>query len=273
MKEFPNCLEITAASFVDLGLRYGLLAGVAWLLCYVLFKRRWFHRKIISRFPSSPEVRREIHHSTLSLFIFSLSGAVTVQIAQAGWTQLYLRIDQHGWTWFWLSIGATIILHDTWFYWTHRLMHWKRLFSAHRIHHLSHNPSPWGAYAFGPVEAFVHAAIFPIAALVMPLHPFAFAVFMLWQITYNVLGHAGYEFYPRWLMDSWLGRILNTPTNHIMHHEKMQGNYGLYFNIWDRLMETNHRDYEARFREVTSRPQQSLRPTATNAQPVEEFTA
>ena len=54
-------------------------------------------------------------------------------------------------------------------------------------------------------------------------------------------------------MDSWVKYISNTPTNHIMHHEKMRGNYGLYFSFWDRVMGTNHADYEARFREVTSR--------------------
>ena len=85
------------------------------------------------------------------------------------------------------------------------------------------------------------------------MHPLAFFIFMSWQITFNVVGHAGYEIYPRWLMDTWLGKILNTPTNHAMHHEFMRGNYGLYFNIWDRLMGTNHRDYERRFREVTNR--------------------
>ena len=255
MKHFPTFIEVTAGSFIDLGIRYAFLAGLLWLLCYVVFKRRWFHRKIIARFPSSPEVRREISYSLLALLIFGLSGAVTVEFARHGWTQLYWRIDAHGWTWFWLSIGATILLHDTWFYWTHRLMHRKRLFPYfHRVHHLSHNPSPWAAYAFDPLESVVHAAIFPLAATVMPLHPFAFAIFMFWQITYNVLGHAGYEIHPRWLMDTWLGRVLNTPTNHIMHHEKMRGNYGLYFNVWDRLMGTNHKDYEQRFREVTSRP-------------------
>ena len=46
---------------------------------------------------------------------------------------------------------------------------------------------------------------------------------------------------------------MNTPTNHIMHHEHFRGNYGLYFNVWDRLMGTNHERYEERFREVTSR--------------------
>ena len=71
-----------------------------------------------------------------------------------------------------------------------------------------------------------------------------------------VLGHTGYECFPPWLMDSWLGKLLNTPTNHVQHHEKLRCNYGLYLNLWDRLMGTNHRDYESRFREVTTRAAQ-----------------
>ena len=103
-------------------------------------------------------------------------------------------------------------------------------------------------------EAVVEAGIFPLAVMVMPIHPAAFGLVMLWQIVFNVAGHTGYEFHPRWLMNTPLRFILNTPTNHVMHHEKMRGNYGLYFNFWDRLMGTNHPDYETRFREVTSRP-------------------
>jgi Delta7-sterol 5-desaturase len=70
---------------------------------------------------------------------------------------------------------------------------------------------------------------------------------------FNVVGHMGYEYNARWFMKTPLRLILNTPTNHVMHHEKMRGNYGLYFNFWDRLMGTNHSDYERRFAEVTSR--------------------
>lgn len=133
-------------------------------------------------------------------------------------------------------------------------MHHRRLFPFfHRVHHLSKNPSPWAAYAFAPAEAVVEAGIFPVVALAMPIHPAAFGLFMLWQITFNVAGHTGFEFHPRWLMSTPLRFILNTPTNHVMHHEKMRGNYGLYFNVWDRIMGTNHTDYESRFREVTSR--------------------
>ena len=147
-----------------------------------------------------------------------------------------------------------IVLHDAWFYWTHRLMHHPRVFRhCHRTHHLSMNPTPWAAFAFHPVEAAVQAAIFPLAVTLMPMHPLAFGTFMAWQMFFNVLGHTGYEITPRGFMDSWLRFIINTPTNHTMHHEKMRGNFGLYFNFWDRLMRTNHDDYEQRFREVTAR--------------------
>ncbi|MHA3771019.1 sterol desaturase family protein [Verrucomicrobiota bacterium sgz303538] len=254
LKRLPNFFELTAGMTVSLAIRYALFAGGAWLLCYVFFKRRWIHRKIIARFPDSSEVRREIAYSAISVVIFATMGSATLYAARQGWTQLYWRIDKYGWSWFWLSIGAAVLLHDTYFYWTHRLMHHRRLFRYfHRVHHLSHNPTPWAAYAFDPLEAVVQAAIFPLAVIVMPMHPFAFAVFMLWQISFNIIGHAGYEHNRRTFMDSWLKHILNTPTNHIMHHEKMRGNYGLYFAFWDRLMGTNHEDYEARFREVTSR--------------------
>jgi sterol desaturase/sphingolipid hydroxylase (fatty acid hydroxylase superfamily) len=253
--ESLNFLRLSTFTTVEVGVRYFLFAGIAWLLAYVLFPRRWFHRKIIARLPQSADVRREIGYSVLTLFIFGLMGAGTIYASKQGWTQMYWQPAERGWAWFWGSVACGIVLHDTYFYWTHRLMHHPRLFGPfHRVHHLSTNPSPWAAYSFAPLEAVVEAGIFPVTVCVMPIHPLAFGIVMLWQITFNVLGHTGYEFHPRWLMDSWLGKVLNTPTNHVQHHEKLKGNYGLYFNVWDRLMGTNHPDYENRFREVTSRP-------------------
>ncbi|TLD68215.1 sterol desaturase family protein [Phragmitibacter flavus] len=245
-----NWLQSTTA----LGIRYALFAGSAWLLGYVLFKNRWLHRKVIPAFPASKNVRREMLYSVRTVIIFGLVGALTLFAVRQGWTQMYKNISDYGNLWFALSIILGILLHDAYFYWTHRLMHHRRLFKIfHRGHHLSTNPIPWAAYAFDPLEALVHAMIFPIIAFAFPIHPVAFGLIMLWQITFNVVGHTGYEFHPRWLMDSWLGKFMNTPTNHAMHHETMRGNFGLYFNLWDRLMGTNHQDYETRFREVTQR--------------------
>ena len=247
-------LKLTSHTAIAVGIRYMLFAGIAWLLGYVFFRKQWQGRKINPQLPKSPEVWREIRYSVLTLFVFGLVGAATIVAAGHGWTRLYYKVDQRGWPWFWLSIACAVLLHDTYFYWTHRLMHHRRLFRFfHRVHHLSHNPSPWASYAFSPPEAFVEAGILPLAVMLIPMHPLAFVAFMGWQIVFNVLGHTGYEIHPRWLMDSRLKWLINTPTNHVMHHETMRGNYGLYFNVWDRLMKTNHHDYERRFREVTSR--------------------
>jgi sterol desaturase/sphingolipid hydroxylase (fatty acid hydroxylase superfamily) len=38
-----------------------------------------------------------------------------------------------------------------------------------------------------------------------------------------------------------------------MHHRLVKCNYGLYFNIWDRLMGTNHPDYEKSFDQIVEK--------------------
>jgi sterol desaturase/sphingolipid hydroxylase (fatty acid hydroxylase superfamily) len=45
-------------------------------------------------------------------------------------------------------------------------------------------------------------------------------------------------------------------THHALHHEKFRANFGLYFNVWDRLMGSNHLDYERRFDSATGDPLQ-----------------
>lgn len=253
MQNFSDIALFSGITLVT-ALRYALFAGTAWLLAYVWLRRRWFHRKVVRAIPDSRDVRREILHSLRTIAIFGIVGVVTVWAVRRGWTQLYHDIHSRSWSWFLASIGLTILLHDTWFYWTHRLMHHRRLFRLfHRTHHLSTNPTPWAAFAFSPVEAVVQAAIFPLAVTLIPIHPLAFGAFMVWQMLFNVVGHTGYEFHPARFIRSPLRFILNTPTNHAMHHEKPRGNYGLYFNFWDRVMHTNHADYESRFAEVTTR--------------------
>jgi sterol desaturase/sphingolipid hydroxylase (fatty acid hydroxylase superfamily) len=243
--------------------RYFIFAGLAWLLGYVVLKRRWVHRKIIERMPTMTDMRRELLYSVSSILIFGLVGALTILLASRGGTLMYWDAGAYGWPWFFISIGIAIFLHDTYFYWTHRLMHHRRLFRwFHRVHHASTNPSPWAAYSFGPLEAVMQAGIFPLSVCLIPMHPLAFGLFMVWQISFNVAGHTGYEFYPRWLMETPLRYIINTPTNHVMHHEKMRGNYGIYFNIWDRVMGTNHATYEDRFRQVTSRSRSPVKPAS-----------
>ena len=196
-------------------------------------------------------MRREFLYSLMSLAIFSGVGVLTFVLYRMGWVQLYRDIHARGWGYFAFSVGALIFLHDTWFYWTHRFMHLKSVFPlVHRVHHLSRTPTPWAAFAFHPVEAFVQAVFFPLIVLVLPVHPLAGLAWLLYMTGMNVLGHCGHEVLPRGLATHWLGKWHNTTTHHDMHHRLVRCNFGLYFNLWDRLLRTNHADYEREFDRV-----------------------
>lgn len=233
---------------------YALMAASVWLTFYVLFRHVLRRRRISTSDPTARQVLREIGYSLRSIVIFGLVTIMIVYAALSGWTRLYIRVSEFGWNWYVFSIVAMVIIHDTYFYWTHRLMHHRRLFRFfHRTHHLSNCPTPWAAYAFSPAEALVQAGIAPLIIFALPVHPSAFAAFMLWQISFNVFGHCGYEIFPASFLRSPFGRVLNTVPHHGLHHEKYQANFGLYFNVWDRLLGTNHRDYERRFDLATAR--------------------
>lgn len=247
-----------SSSLGDLGW-YGLLACGVWLFFHVAFREKFRHRRVSRNDPTAGQMAREIVRSLRSIAIFGLVTGAVVYAAYSGWTLIYVSVDKYGWAWFVVSIGVMILVHDTYFYWTHRLMHHPRLYRVmHHAHHRSISPTPWAAYAFSPIEAVVQAGIGPAIVFTIPVHPAAFAVFMAWQIAFNVLGHCGYEIFPQWFLRSHAGLLLNSVTHHGLHHEKLQANFGLYFNVWDRLMGTNHRDYEQRFE------------LATNAAPVDE---
>jgi lathosterol oxidase len=244
---------IVLAGFLAHFGRYILIAGGAYLLFYVLFRRQAISRKIQTAFPHFAQMRREIFFSLLSFAVFGGVGVVSYILFQAGLAKIYFRIEQYGSTYFALSVGALILIHDSWFYWTHRLMHWRRLFPLmHRVHHLSRNPTPWASFAFHPTEALVQAAIFPLTSLVLPVHPFAVLLWLLYMTLMNVGGHLGFEILPRGFATHRVFRWHNTTVHHDMHHRHINCNYGLYFNVWDRLMDTNHAHYEEEFDRVTA---------------------
>jgi sterol desaturase/sphingolipid hydroxylase (fatty acid hydroxylase superfamily) len=49
------------------------------------------------------------------------------------------------------------------------------------------------------------------------------------------------------------GRSSRARKHHDIHHAAAQWNYGLYFTWWDRLIGTEHPDYQARFARATRR--------------------
>ena len=222
-------------------IRYFLFAGAAYYIFY-----RWKHQitgvsKIQERFPSSRAIGKEIRNSFLTLLIYCVVSWFVFRWQQSGVTRIYLQIHPSGYPYLVLSILMMIFVHDTYFYWTHRLLHLPKMFEwVHKTHHVSDNPTPWAAFSFHPAEALISAGIIPLVVFLIPCHPLALFVFLTYMTIMNVIGHLGFEMFPRWVNYHRVLRWQNTSTNHNWHHQKCKNNYGLYFTFWDRIMKTYH---------------------------------
>lgn len=235
------------------GTRYFFMAGVAFLLLYIIFRSKTPLKKIQERFPGRKDYAREIFYSVITILIFSAVPIILLKTSIREYTTFYTDIDQYGKPYFFLAFLVMFLMHDTYFYWAHRLMHHPALFRImHLVHHKSTNPSPWAAYAFHPLEAIVEVGIVPIFLFTIPIHTIHLPVFFLFMIAYNVYGHLGYELYPKGFAKHPVGKWINTSVNHNQHHQYFKGNYGLYLLFWDRMMGTIREDYEERFEKVKS---------------------
>jgi sterol desaturase/sphingolipid hydroxylase (fatty acid hydroxylase superfamily) len=135
---------------------------------------------------------------------------------------------------------AYLLLHDAWFYWTHRLMHRPRLFrAAHAVHHASRPPTAWTAMSFHPLEAITGAVVIPALVLLIPIHVGPLFAVLTVMTVMGVTNHMGWELFPRRLVQSRAGNWLITASHHQRHHQQYGCNYGLYFRFWDRLCGTD----------------------------------
>jgi len=242
IKNFLSVLEVSF--FVSL--RYLLVAGGLFFIFYI--RKRYWYSKIQQKYPENKHVIHEIKHSFFTIIIFSFVILQVMWASKHRYTLIYTSIDQRGWPYFFLSILLMVILNDAYFYWTHRLMHWKPFFKrVHITHHIPHNPTPFSAYCFHPVEAFIEVGIIPLIVFTIPYHLAALAIYSGYTMVLNIGGHLGFEFFPKGFATNKWFKWHNTATHHNMHHRYVKYNYGLYFNFWDKLMKTNHPKYEAIF--------------------------
>jgi Delta7-sterol 5-desaturase len=238
-----------------IGSRYLIIASIAYIIWYVVLKKMIANKKIQQRYPKFKDYAREIGFSITTIFVMSFIPALILGSPElAKHTKFYTDINQHSMVYFVLAFPLMAIMHDTYFYWMHRLMHHPSVFKlVHLVHHKSTNPSPFAAYAFHPLEAVVEAGIFVVFVFTIPVHLVHLLFFFLFMMIYNVYGHLGWELYPKGFSRHWFGKWINTSVNHNMHHQYFKGNYGLYFLFWDRLMGTIRPDYDEKFDEVKAR--------------------
>lgn len=188
------------------------------------------------------QIRREIGWSLASALIYGApAGLLAWGWSEHGWTRVYT--DIHAYPLWWLAAAPLLylLLHDAWFYWSHRWMHRPRLFrAAHAVHHASRPPTAWAAMSFHPIEALTGAIVIPLLVLFIPIHVGSLFFVLGVMTLMGVTNHMGWELFPDWLVRGPLGEWLITASHHQRHHRNYGCNYGLYFRFWDRWCGTDH---------------------------------
>ena len=227
--------------------RYFILSGGIFALIW-FFSHRLTRFKIQSADPKRAQIWSDIKWSISTAVI---QGVLTSLVILKGHSRIYYHISDYGVSWLFISVIPMFILLDAYFYFSHRLLHWKPLMkSIHITHHQAKIPTAFSTIAFHPAEAFLQWLIFPMIVYLIPVHYVVLGVFFGFTFLINNLGHLGYEFYPRGFVRHPIFRWSNTSTFHNMHHTHVNCNFGLYFIFLDHFFKTTHKDYENHYDRV-----------------------
>jgi Delta7-sterol 5-desaturase len=221
-----------------IGARYLLIAGAVWWA--VWGRASGVGTRLNRERPSRRLMLHEVRFSLLSTPIYAFPTAVALEAWKAEGTMIY--VDPLAYPLWWLPVSflVLLIIQDTHYYWTHRLLHDRRLFSwAHAAHHRARDPSPFASFAFDPAEAALTAWLLPLLAFIIPLNLWMLAVLLAVMTATAVMNHCGWEIWPQSWVRGRVGSQLITATHHSRHHTHMKTNFGLYFRFWDRLCGTD----------------------------------
>lgn len=234
--------------FSILCIRYVAVSGVPYLIL-TGFRDTLSRRKIQIKYPVRPQlIKFSIFWSLSSFMVFSLEAVFYYFLYLNESVSLVTSFEELP---FFVHLGEFVLLflvHDIYFYWMHRVLHHRLLFRhIHIIHHRITNPTPFAAFAFHPVEAFLESVWLLPIILWCPIYLGTLLIFLFFSHLFNVIGHLGYEPFPR----SFWGWV-TTSTHHNLHHQHVSSNYGLYWIIWDKAFGTLDPRTEAEFLRVTS---------------------
>jgi Delta7-sterol 5-desaturase len=213
------------------------------MIAFVQFLQRSgsFKFRIRATISGADHIRREITRSLFSITVFQVAMAGSRVVAMGFGIFIDLR---HPSIPLWkvvISFPLIFILHDMYFYWTHRIMHLSGFYRImHREHHKSFAPTAYAAYSFAFLEAWVQGSFLVFYVLLLPANNAVIVFFVFVEIIYNSIIHSGIDPFPRWMVtDRRFGWVAGS-AYHDLHHRTVNWNFGLYFRFWDRLMGTEH---------------------------------
>ena len=134
------------------------------------------------------------------------------------------------------QFAALLIVHTFMFYWTHRLMHVRRLWQIHKVHHAAEELNIVTPLRNHPVDGLINLFLYAAPLAMLGVSPIVAAVYLGWNAAYQCLVHSSIEGRCR-----WLEAIIITPAAHRLHHSVDDRHWNRNFGIltfWDWLFGT-----------------------------------
>jgi lathosterol oxidase len=234
LNQSQNILIAFVVMYLVIVFRYLLLVGTAhWYFWYI----KKDVKKLFNKNPSKKQIYYELKWSLISSLFFAFAGVLIGLMWQNGYTPMYLKLGEFGIWYLLVSFILTALLHEIYFYFTHRLLHVPWLYKrAHQTHHNSVNPSAWASLSFHPIEAFLESMVLPLILVIIPMHPLVLLNYLLFMTVSAIINHLGIEVFTGKL--AFVRKFFITGTHHHLHHSKFNYNYGLYFTFMDALFKT-----------------------------------
>lgn len=239
---FAPDARVWLTSFVELFVM--IVAGV--MLAAGIFEQLFaLSGRKLQAYKTEPKKRlEEALESVRAAFVFS---------TLAAWPRMYMKLgqptaivftlaeaqpnDPTNYSLYMVKLLLATLGVDAYMYFKHAALHQPLLWAFHKHHHVFHNPSPWGAFAVAPVEAF--ATFWPVVLLCFPQAPIFAQAYACWTAGFVVLNlylHSGFDV-P--VFETVAGAVgLNTSRFHNVHHEKTVRNFGELCYLWDYALKT-----------------------------------
>jgi Delta7-sterol 5-desaturase len=202
--------------------------------------RRYFNiGALIDSRPLQPrQLRNEIIRSLGACFIYGLTTLLYLYYSSSIWPDSWLQA-------LWQVIGF-LLLNDFCAYWTHRLLHTRRLSKYHSAHHRSQRVTPWSALSLHPVEALLNQIpyAFFLGGLMLFELPMGIGTLLGLQLILMIgaaNSHSNYNPFGAGLllkMNNW-PLLKNQTLFHQRHHRFGSDNYGYMGPHWDVVFGTN----------------------------------
>ena len=148
-----------------------------------------------------------------------------------GYTKLYNPGDGPGIWYEIFQVPFFLLFTETTYYWTHRALHSPLLYKRmHKSHHKWVFATPFAGFAFHPLDGFLQGSPFTLFTHLFPMNTRTYTFFFTFNAFYTTILHEGE------LMED--SRIFNGPSNHTIHHQRLNQNLGQWTTMWDRIAGT-----------------------------------